>query len=169
MPFFEDYLVLKSKGGGVSSSLLDISHEVASRGSGEVLSVPHTGRLLSDEVEAALVAIVDDEALVRRSLERLVKSAGYRGESFASAEDFLEFGDRGKTDCLILDLMLPGMSGLELQQQLQDKGWHIPIVFVSARDRQQERTQALERGAITYLVKPFDGKVLLDAVQSAVK
>ncbi len=156
----------------MSSSLLDIAHDIlASRGSAEATWVPRTdptGRL-RDEVEGALVAIVDDEALVRRSLERLVKSVGYRGYGFASAEDFLEFGDRKDTDCLILDLMLPGMTGLELQQQLEDEGWHIPIVFVSAHDRQQERTQALERGAITYLVKPFDGKVLLDAVQSAVK
>ena len=156
----------------MSSSLLDIAHDLlAPRGSAEATWVPRTdpGGRLRNEVEGALVAIVDDEALVRRSLERLVKSVGYRGWGFASAEDFLEFGDREGTDCLILDLMLPGMTGLELQQELEDEGWHIPIVFVSAHDRQQERTQALERGAITYLVKPFDGKVLLDAVQSAVK
>ncbi len=156
----------------MSSSLLDIAHDIlASRGSPEATWVPRTdpGGRLRDEVKGALVAIVDDEALVRRSLERLVKSVGHRGCGFASAEDFLEFGDREGTDCLILDLMLPGMTGLELQQQLEDQGWHVPIVFVSAHDRQQERTQALERGAITYLVKPFDGKVLLDAVQSAVK
>jgi FixJ family two-component response regulator len=155
----------------VSSTLLDIAHNVASRGSAEATWVPRSdpGGRLSDTVEGVLVAIVDDEALVRRSLERLVKSVGCRSRSFASGEDFLEFGDREETDCLILDLMLPGMSGLELQQRLEDEGWHIPIVFVSAHDRQQERTQALERGAITYLVKPFDGKVVLDAVQSAVK
>jgi FixJ family two-component response regulator len=152
----------------MSSSLLDI---LASRESAQATWGPRTdpaGRL-RDEVEGALIAIVDDEALVRRSFERLVKSVGYRGCGFASGEEFLEFGDREGTDCLILDLMLPGMTGLELQQQLEDEGWHIPIVFVSAHDRQQERTRALERGAITYLVKPFDGKVLLDAVQSAVK
>ena len=156
----------------MSSSVLDIAHDVlAPRGSAEATWVLRTdpGGRLRGEVEGALVAIVDDEALVRRSLERLVKSVGYRGCGFGSAEDFLEFGDREGTDCLILDLMLPGMNGLELQQQLEDEGWHIPIVFVSAHDRQQERTQALERGAITYLVKPFDGKVLLDSVQSAVK
>ena len=156
----------------MSSSVLDIAHDVlGSRGSAEATWVLRTdpGGRLRDEVEGALVAIVDDEALVRRSLERLVKSVGYRGKGFASAEDFLEFGDREGTDCLILDLMLPGMTGLELQQQLEDEGWHIPIVFVSAHDRQQERTQALKRGAITYLVKPFDGQILLDAVQSAVK
>jgi FixJ family two-component response regulator len=154
------------------SSLLDIAHEVlASRGSAQAAWALRTdpGGRSRDDAEGALVAIVDDEALVRRSLERLVKSGGYRGCGFASAEDFLEFGDREGTDCLILDLMLPGMTGLELQQHLADEGWHIPIIFVSAHDRQLERTQALKRGALTYLIKPFDGKVLLDAVQSAMK
>ncbi len=156
----------------MSLSLLDIAHDVlASRGSAEATWVPRTdpGGNLREEVEDALVAIVDDEVLVRRSLERLVKSFGYRGYGFASAEDFLKFGDRESTDCLILDLMLPGMTGLELQQRLENEGWHIPIVFISAHDRQQEPAQALERGAITYLVKPFEGKVLLDALWSAVK
>lgn len=154
------------------SSLPDIAHSVvSSRGSAEARPVPRrdqSGRF-KDEVEVVVVAIVDDEALVRRSLERLVKSVGYRGYGFVSAEDFLEFGDRQGTDCLILDLILPGMTGLELQEQLEGEGWHIPIVFVSAHDRPQERTQALEGGAITYLVKPFDGNILLDAVRSAMK
>ncbi|MGZ7056751.1 MAG: response regulator transcription factor [Candidatus Angelobacter sp.] len=156
----------------MSSSILDFAH-------GVLVPMTFQDRILAahasssarvkDEAIAALIAIVDDEALVRMSLERLVKSAGYRCQSFASAEDFLQFGNREATDCLILDLMLPGMTGLDLQRQLADEGFQIPIVFISAHDSPRERARAIQGGAITYLVKPFDGQDLLEAVHSAVK
>lgn len=156
----------------MSSSILDPARGVlAPRTFHHRILAAHvsSGARLKDEAISALIAIVDDEALVRMSLERLVKSAGYRCQSFASAEDFLQFGNPEATDCLILDLMLPGMSGLDLQRQLADEGFQIPIVFVSAHDRPQERDRALHRGAITYLIKPFDGQNLLEVMHSAVK
>lgn len=119
--------------------------------------------------ESALVAIVDDDQLFRRSVERLVRSAGFRVEAFGSAEEFLECGASSGTACLVLDIKLPGMSGLELQQRLIKAGHRIPIVFVSAHGDSVLRAHALRAGAIEFLKKPFDDSTLLDALERAVR
>ena len=115
------------------------------------------------------IAIVDDDKWVRRSLERLVKSAGFKVATFVSAEDFLQASQDSATVCVILDIGLPGMSGLDLQRHLVAENSQIPIIFVSAHDEAEMRTQALAAGAIAFLSKPVNDKALLDAVDSAVK
>jgi FixJ family two-component response regulator len=122
-----------------------------------------------EPTESRLVAIVDDDELFRRSIERLVRADGFRVEAFGSAEDFLERGDLDRTACTILDLKLPGMNGLDLQQQLITRLRPIPIVFVSAHDDAVMRTKALRAGAIAFLQKPFDNSTLLDALHRALK
>jgi FixJ family two-component response regulator len=116
-----------------------------------------------------LISIVDDDGLFRRSIERLVRSAGFRVETFASAEDFLERGDLEQTACAILDMKLPGMNGLELQQRLVAGPTPVPIVFVSAHDEAIMRANALRAGAIAFLRKPFDDGTLLDALDQSIQ
>jgi FixJ family two-component response regulator len=119
--------------------------------------------------ERRLVAIVDDEKAVCRAIGRLVISAGFESETFSSAEEFLRSCRERRPDCLILDLRLPGMSGLELQQQLATAQCRIPIVFVSAHDDPAFRRQALQSGALAFLGKPVNDEALLEAVRSAIK
>jgi FixJ family two-component response regulator len=116
-----------------------------------------------------LVAIVDDDELFRRSIERLVGSAGFTVEAFGSAEEFLERGNLDRTACAILDLKLPGMDGLELQQRLITSSRPMPIVFVSAHDEAVTRANALRAGAIAFLKKPFDNSTLLDALHRSIR
>ena len=119
--------------------------------------------------ERRVVAIVDDEKAVCRAIGRLVTSAGFKSEIFSSAEEFLRSCRERQPDCLILDLSLPGMSGLELQQQLATDRCRTPIVVVSAHDDPLSRSQALQGGAVAFLGKPFDDEALLQAVHSAMK
>ena len=119
------------------------------------------------EPEKGLISIVDDDESVRKALKRLFKSVGLRVEAFASAEDFLNFATPSEAACLVLDLRLPGMSGLELQAKLLAENCHIPIVFISAHGNGQARAQALAAGAIDFLQKPFSEKALFDALNSA--
>ncbi len=119
--------------------------------------------------ESPLVAIVDDDELFRRSIERLVRSAGFRVEVFGSAEEFLERGDMDRTACAILDMKLPGMSGLDLQQRLIATPAPIPIVFVSAHDEAMMQANALRAGAVAFLRKPFDNRTLLDALSRSIR
>ena len=116
-----------------------------------------------------LVSIVDDDELFRRSIERLLRSVGFTVEAFGSAEDFLEHGDLHRTACAILDMKLPGMSGLELQQRLIATPAPIPIVFVTAHDEAMMQANALRAGAIAFLQKPFDNTALLDALSRSIR
>src|SRR5262245_55240390 len=111
------------------------------------------------------VAIVDDDELFRRSIERLFHSAGFHVETFSSAEDFLQRGDLDRVACAILDMKLPGMNGLDVQRQLITRPRPMPIVFVSAHDEAVMRANALRTGAIAFLKKPFDNSTLLDALE----
>jgi FixJ family two-component response regulator len=119
--------------------------------------------------EEPLVSIVDDDASVRRSTLRLLGSSGMRAEAFASPEDFLDSGRVAETACLLLDLRMPGMNGLELQRRLAETGWLIPIIFLSARASEEEENQALRAGAAGFLRKPVNKEQLLDAIRAAVK
>ena len=114
-----------------------------------------------------LIAIVDDDESVREALKSLMRSVGFRVETFASAEDFLQADCLPATECLLLDLRLPGISGLELQRQLGAARRHVPIIFVTAHGNEAQQREALERGAIDFLRKPFREDALLNAVQSA--
>ena len=122
-----------------------------------------------EPTNSPLVAIVDDDELFRRSIERLVRSAGFRVEVFGSAEEFLERGDMDRTACAILDMKLPGMSGLDLQQRLIATPTPIPIVFVSAHDEATMQANALRAGAVAFLRKPFDNRTLLDALSRSIR
>ena len=113
-----------------------------------------------------LVAIVDDEASVQRAIRRLVRSAGLEAECFSSAEEFLEAHSRRTCHCLILDSRLPGISGRELQRRLLDSDASTPIIFVSAQDDLESRSEALGAGAAAFFGKPFDQEVLLEAIHA---
>src|SRR5258706_31052 len=118
-----------------------------------------------------VIAIVDDQAALREATENLLKSAGLKAVSFASAEDFLQARALDGAGCLILDVRLPGMSGLELQQHLAADGIHVPIVFITAQEDGdgRMRAQALRLGALAFLRKPFSDEDLLNAVRSALQ
>jgi FixJ family two-component response regulator len=119
--------------------------------------------------ERALVLVVDDDDLMRSSTRRLLRSAGFRVEAFASAEEFLMSGRAEETACLILDLRMPGMNGLQLQRHLAGEGRHIPIIFITAHDNQEMRMQAMRAGAVDFLQKPFSEEALLKAIHNALK
>jgi FixJ family two-component response regulator len=117
------------------------------------------------EPDERLVSIVDDDVSVRQSTRRLIRSFGFRAEAFGSAEEFLESGDAAKTACLILDVRMPDMDGLELQRRLADDGLQIPIVFLTGRASEEEERRALRAGAVDFLRKPVGRDALLRIVQ----
>src|SRR2546429_8672060 len=119
--------------------------------------------------EDIVVSIVDDDISVRRSTRRLLRSSGFRAEAFASAEEFLDSKSRAETACLILDLRMPGMNGLELQRRLNQNGHRVPIIFLSAQASEEDERSALSAGAIRFLRKPISKKALLNAIRDAFK
>src|SRR5207249_5222012 len=116
-----------------------------------------------------LVSIVDDDVSVRRSTRRLLLSSGLRAEAFASAEDFLQSGRVAETACLLLDVRMPGMDGLELQRRLGETDWMIPIIFLSARASEEEERRALQAGAANFLRKPVSKEALLRAIRAVIE
>ena len=123
----------------------------------------------SHEKNASLVCVVDDDESMREALESLLKSVGFRATIFASAKEFLNAIENDVPDCLILDVLMPEMNGLELQKKLIEENRCIPIVFISAHGEAGEKEQALAAGAIDFLYKPFSEDSLLGAVSAAVK
>lgn len=120
-----------------------------------------------NQSSVAMISIVDDDESVRDALDSLLKSIGYRTEIFASATEFLRLGHNEDTKCLILDVRMPGLSGLELQRHLVASGSSIPIIFITAHGDEAARAQALSAGAVAFLRKPFTEEALLNAVQAA--
>ena len=116
-----------------------------------------------------LVGVVDDDDLMRRSTRRLLCSAGLRTEAFASAEEFLQSGLVAETACLVLDLRMPGMNGLQLQQHCAKTSNPVPIIFVSAHSNADDERKALQAGAIQFLPKPVNKDALLLAIRIALK
>ena len=125
--------------------------------------------MIADLDGAKLVAIVDDDELLRSALEGLLKSAVFPARSFASAEEFLDSGQQNHTACLIADIRMPGMSGLELQAKLNAEHRRIPTIFITAHGDEKMRMQALRAGAVEFLPKPFDDEVLLANVRAALE
>ena len=113
-----------------------------------------------------LVSVIDDDEAVRESLESLLKSVGYRVNTFAAAEQFLELDDTGGTDCLILDVRLGGMSGPDLQRELIARSRTVPIVFITAHGDEMTRARVMADGAVECLEKPFSEEILLAAVNA---
>ena len=116
-----------------------------------------------------MIVIVDDDESVRSAIAGALKSFGLKSRSFASAEEFLASGEKNLTACLITDIRMPGMSGLELQARLVEQDTRIPIIFITSYGDARTRTQAMRAGAIGFLGKPFDDKVLLDCVRAALE
>jgi len=114
-----------------------------------------------------LVAIVDDDESMRNAVRDLLNAAGFPARAFASAEEFLESGQQHNAACLIADIRMPGMSGLELQARLNAEGCKMPIIFITAHGDPKMRMQALRAGAVEFLAKPFDDDVLLERVRAA--
>jgi FixJ family two-component response regulator len=116
-----------------------------------------------------IVMIVDDDESVRKAARRLIKSYGFPVETFASADDFLASGRLSETACLVLDVQMPGVNGLELQSRLVARGHQVPIIFITAFTDENARAQALNAGALGYLVKPFEEADLLNAINLALQ
>jgi FixJ family two-component response regulator len=119
---------------------------------------------------APLVSVVDDDISVRRSLDRLIRSVRLEVRLFASAEEFLNSDHSRKADCLILDVRLPGMSGIELHHHLLARRCHVPVIFITAHGSDDSaRLEAASDWTVAYFIKPFGGDELLDAVDLALK
>ena len=116
-----------------------------------------------------LISIVDDDDSLRNSLDNLIRSVGFRAQGFPSAEMFLSSNQVHGTACLILDVRLPGMNGLELQRQIVAANWRIPIIFITSHADGDAQARALEAGAVDYLYKPFREEQLLNAIDAALK
>jgi FixJ family two-component response regulator len=116
-----------------------------------------------------LISIVDDDALARDGIKELVESLGYKARTFVSAEHFLESGVIAQTACLITDLQMPGLNGLELQEALRSQGCCIPIILITAFPNEKHRNRALDGGALGYLSKPFDESSLIQCLAAASK
>jgi len=115
------------------------------------------------------VFVIDDDPSVRRAIQGLLKSVGLRAESFGSARDFLARGPADSPSCLILDVRLPGLSGLDFQRQLAEAGAQIPIIFITAHADVPMSVKAMKSGAVEFLPKPFHDQDLLNAVQQALE
>jgi FixJ family two-component response regulator len=122
---------------------------------------------MSNEQSSRFIAIVDDDRSLQAALQDLIESEGLSTLCFGSAEQFLKSGAQHKAACLIADIRMPGISGLELQTKLKAERCRIPIIFVTAHGDTKMRTQAMRDGAVKFLAKPFDNKVLLEAVHAA--
>lgn len=114
-----------------------------------------------------LIAIIDDDEAMQDSLRDLVESAGLLARCFGSAEEFLESNLRRTAACLIVDIRMPNMSGLQLQAKLKEDGCNVPIIFITAHGDSRMRIQAMRQGAVEFLAKPFDHQLLLRRVRTA--
>ena len=114
-----------------------------------------------------LISVVDDDESIRRTTTFLIESFGFRTAAFESAETFLRSGQLHDTSCLIVDVQMPGMNGLELQSELAAAGYDIPIIFITAYDNKASRQQAMQAGAVAFLSKPFRDEELLETIRSA--
>ena len=114
-----------------------------------------------------MVAVVEDDESYRLAIQRLLKSAGFSVQTFACAEDFLDSDRQRETGCLIADIRMPGMSGLDLQAKLNAEHCPIPIIFITAHGDEKMRLQAMRGGAVKFLAKPFDAAILLEGVRAA--
>lgn len=127
---------------------------------------PDRGMTVADR---PLLSVVDDDESVRESLPDLLRKFGFAARTFSSAQEFLSSDSVGETKCLILDVAMPGMSGLDLQRELKRRGHKVPIIFITAQKDINIRDQAFRQGAAQFLYKPFSGAALLEALKEALK
>jgi FixJ family two-component response regulator len=119
--------------------------------------------------ETKLVVVVDDDDSIRSAVQDLLDAVGLPARAFESAEEFLRSGKQQETACLIADIRMPGMSGLELQAQLNAEHCRIPIIFITAHGDEKMRMQALRAGAVEFMAKPFNDEALLESVRAALE
>jgi FixJ family two-component response regulator len=124
---------------------------------------------MARERKGKVVAVIEDDESYRGAIQRLLKSAGLSVQSFASAEDFLSSGLKHETGCLITDIRMPGMSGLDLQAKLNADQCPTPTIFITAHGDEEMRLQAMRGGAVKFMVKPFDCAALLESVRVALE
>ncbi len=115
-----------------------------------------------------LIYILDDDESVLNALKRLVKAVGFKAETFASTNEFIDFSTLRKPDCLILDVQMPEETGIELMERLNTQGFNIPAIFITAHDDDHTRERVKNTGALAYLRKPFDDESLIDAIHLAI-
>ena len=140
---------------------------------------PFTDELLLQAIRSALpvqskakgnlISLVDDDESIRRTTTLLIQSFGFQAAAFESAESFLKSGQLHETSCLLIDIQMPGMNGLQLQSHLATAGYKIPIIFITAYDKEESRQQALQAGAVAFLGKPFSDDLLLQALRAALR
>ena len=118
-------------------------------------------------MDSPVISIIDDDPSVRKATDGLVRSLGYRSLTFASAEDFLESDHIDDTSCVITDVQMPGLSGVELQSVLNARGARLPMIFITAFPEDRIRRSVLEAGAVGFLSKPFEEAVLIERLQAA--
>src|SRR5690349_3756059 len=121
------------------------------------------------EITGSVVSVVDDDESVRESLPDLLRELGFTAQAFSSAEEFFASDAIGQTQCLILDIAMPGMSGPDLQRELRIRGMHIPIIFITAHRDESTRPRLLAEGAVELLFKPFSETALVDALNAALR
>ena len=120
-------------------------------------------------MRTAKIAIVDDDDAVREAMKLLVRSLGYHASTFGSADEFLNSGQVDDTSCLITDVQMPGLSGVELQDRLIARGHRIPIIFITGYPDENVRTRVMKAGALAFLTKPINPHQLLDHLEKALK
>ena len=147
-------------------------------GAAAFLGKPFSDEQLLESIRSALhdesrspklISIVDDDESIRRTTRLLIESFGFRASAFESAEEILKSDDLGRTSCLIVDVQMPGMDGLQLQSQLTAMGRGIPIIFITAYDNKETRRRAIQAGAVAFLGKPFSDEQLFQTIQLALK
>ena len=121
------------------------------------------------KVKANLISLVDDDESIRRTMTLLIQSFGFEAAVFDSAETFLKSRQLHETSCLIVDVQMPGMNGLQLQSHLASLGYKIPIIFITAYDSNESRQQAMQAGAVAFLSKPFSDELLLETLRTTLR
>jgi len=124
---------------------------------------------MGHQLQSKFVAVVDDDDSVRTAIQGLLKSVGLPVRVYASGEEFFDSGHQNQTACLITDIRMPGMSGLDLQSRLNAEHCQIPTIFITAHGDQDMRLQAMRAGAVEFLSKPFDDELLVDSVRAALE
>ena len=116
-----------------------------------------------------VISVVDDDESTRKSTTLLIESLGFRAAGVESAETLLKSGQLQETSCLIVDVQMPGMDGLQLQRHLAALGYKIPIIFITAYDNKESRQQAMQAGAVAFLSKPFNDELLLETIHATLR
>ena len=129
-----------------------------------LLQTVHSALPVQSRARRKLISLVDDDQSIRRTTTLLIQSFGYQAAAFESAESLLKSGQLQETSCLIVDVQMPGMNGLQLQRQLAASGYNIPIIFITAYDNKESRQQAMQAGAVAFLSKPFNDELLLETI-----